>query len=73
MKAVSIASVAVATLSGLLALFGAFLAIPILQNIRSMLLGWAVVLAAVAGLAAILHLLFGVHLPRVFSKAPGSG
>jgi hypothetical protein len=72
-KAVSIASVAVAVLSGLLVLLGSFLAIPTLQNIRSMLLGWAVVLAAVAGLAAILNLIFGVHLRRVLSKAPGSG
>jgi hypothetical protein len=57
-------STAIAIGSGLLVLAGAFLPIPALQAVRGTLLGWAVIVAGVAGLIAIFNLL-GVHWRRL--------
>ena len=55
---------AVAIGVGLVILLGYFLPIPILQNARSLLLDWAVILSSVALLVAIFNLFF-VHFRRL--------
>lgn len=49
---------AVAIGVGLVILLGYFMPIPILQNARSLLLDWAVILSSVALLVAIFNLFF---------------
>jgi hypothetical protein len=73
MKATSILSTAIAILAGVIVLLGAFLAIPVLQTVRTVLLGWALIVAAAAGLVALLNLIFGVHGVRAYKRAAGSG
>ncbi len=58
-------SLAVAIFCGLVVLVGYFFPIPIITTIRTPLLDWAVTLSGVAGIVAILHLIFGVHLKRL--------
>lgn len=60
----------VAICSGLVILAGYFFPIPALLAIRTPILDWAVTLSGVAGLVAIIHLMFGVHLRRL--REPGS-
>ncbi len=52
---------ALAIITALIILLGYFIPIPLFTNLRALFLGWAVVLAAVAALIAILNLVFGVH------------
>ncbi|MDP3449471.1 MAG: hypothetical protein Q8R87_02740 [Anaerolineaceae bacterium] len=58
-------SVLVAVLSGLLVLAGYFFPFPALIAIRTPMLDWAVTLAGIAGLVAIINLIVGVHLKRL--------
>jgi hypothetical protein len=58
-------SVLVAILSGLLVLAGYFFPFPALIAIRTPMLDWAVTLAGIAGLVAIINLIVGVHLKRL--------
>jgi len=60
----------VAICSGLVILAGYFFPIPALLAVRTPMLDWAVTLSGVAGLVAIIHLMFGVHLRRL--REPGS-
>ena len=55
----------VAVLTGLIILLGYFIPSPILASIRTPMLDWAVILSGVAGLVAIIHLIFGVHWEKV--------
>lgn len=58
-------AVIVAIITGVIILLGYFIPNPILGEIRTPMLDWAVILSGVAGLVAILHLIFGVHWGRV--------
>jgi len=73
MKATSILTVVVAILAGVIVLLGSFLPIPTLQAVRTVLLGWALIVAAAASLVALLNLVFGVHGARAYKRAAGSG
>ena len=55
----------IAISTALLILAGYFVPIPALAAIRTPMLDWAVVLSGVAGLVAILYLIFGIHWARV--------
>lgn len=50
---------------GAIILVGYFLPSPILAAIRTPMLDWAVILSGVAGLIAIINLIFGVHWRRL--------
>jgi len=63
----------VAFFIGAIVLAGYFIPASPLQSIRSSILDWTVVLAGVAGLVAILNLVFGVHIKRIREKAPRTG
>lgn len=63
-------SVLVAILSGLLVLAGYFFPFPALIAIRTPMLDWAVTLAGIAGLVAIVNLIIGVHLKRLREAGP---
>ncbi|EKD88606.1 MAG: hypothetical protein ACD_34C00437G0001 [uncultured bacterium] len=58
-------SVLVAILSGLVVLAGYFFPFPGLIAIRTPMLDWAVTLAGIAGMVAIINLIVGVHLKRL--------
>jgi hypothetical protein len=58
-------AVIVAIITGVIILLGYFIPNPILDEIRTPMLDWAVILSGVAGLVAVLHLIFGVHWGRV--------
>lgn len=58
---------AVAILVGLLVLLGYFVPVPFLVQLRTLLLGWAVILVAVATVVGILNL-FQVHWRKVARK-----
>lgn len=60
-----IISIGVAVISGIIVLLGYFFPSNGLQNIRQFLLDWVVTLAGVAGLLAILNLVFRVHWKRI--------
>jgi Ni,Fe-hydrogenase I cytochrome b subunit len=62
-------AVIVAIATGLVILAGYFIPNPTLEAIRTPMLNWAVVLSGVAGLVAILYLIFGIHWAR--AKAEG--
>jgi hypothetical protein len=64
-------NIIIAILSGVIVLLGYFLPLPEIQSIRSSLLDWAIILSGVAGLVAILNLVFGVHWKRVRQDHPG--
>lgn len=55
----------VAILTALVILAGYFIPNPALTAIRTPMLDWAVILSGVAGLVAILYLIFGIHWSRV--------
>ena len=56
---------AIAIAIGLLVLLGYFVPVPLLLNLRTLLLGWAVILVAVATVVGV------INLARVhWSKAP---
>lgn len=58
----------VAIVSGLIVLAGYFFPIPPILAIRNPMLDWAVTLSGMAGLVAIIHLIFSVHLHRLREK-----
>ena len=60
-------NILVAVVCGLIVLLGYFIPSPWLQSIRSPLLNWAVIMSGVAGLVAILNLVFKVHWKRLRS------
>ena len=64
-------SVMIAIAAGLLVLVGYFIEIPILLKLRSILLGWAVILAAAALFVGIINMLL-VHRAKIRSKQKGS-
>jgi len=64
-------SVMIAIAAGLLVLVGYFIEIPILLKLRSILLGWAVILAAAALFVGIINMLL-VHRAKIKSKQKGS-
>lgn len=68
-----IVNVIVAIISGIIVLLGYFFKLPELENLRASLLNWALVLSGVAGLVAILNLIFSVHWKRVRNKHPRKG
>lgn len=68
-----IVNVIVAIVSGIIVLLGYFFNLPELENLRASLLNWALVLSGVAGLVAILNLIFSVHWKRVRNKHPRKG
>jgi len=55
----------VAIATGVIILLGYFIPSPALASIRTPMLNWAVTLSGVAGLVAIIHLVFGVHWEKV--------
>lgn len=59
----------VAIVTALIILAGYFIPNPVLVAIRTPMLDWAVILSGVAGLVAIIYLIFGIHWSRV--KAEG--
>ncbi|MCX6053496.1 MAG: hypothetical protein NTZ74_01000 [Chloroflexi bacterium] len=58
-------SILVAVVVGIVILVGYFFPSPLISEIRTPLLDWAVTLAGVASLVAILNLIFGVHWKRL--------
>lgn len=68
-----IVNIIVAIVSGIIVLLGYFFKLPELENLRGSLLNWALVLSGVAGLVAILNLIFSVHWKRVRDKHPLKG
>jgi len=60
-----IVNILIAVIAGVIVLLGYFIPSAGLQNIRKPLLDWAVILSGVAGLVAILNLVFGVHWQRI--------
>jgi len=63
-----ILNIIIAVAAGLIVLLGYFFRIPAIDGLRGQLLNWAVTLSGVAGLIAILNLIFGVHWKRVKEK-----
>lgn len=57
-------SAAIVIAVGLITLAGAFFPVPLLQDVRMTLIQWTIILAGVAGLVAIIHLL-RVHWRKV--------
>ncbi len=55
----------VAIATGIIILMGYFIPSPVLAEIRTPMLNWAVILSGVAGLVAIIHLVFGIHWEKV--------
>jgi hypothetical protein len=64
-------NIIIAVVAGLIVLVGYFLPSPGLQSLRTPLLDWAVTLSGVAGLVAIINLVFGVHWRRVKDDSSG--
>ncbi len=60
-------STAIAIAAGIVVLLGYFLPVPELKMIRSMLIDWAVIVAGIAGLIAIIHLV-KVHIKKLSSE-----
>lgn len=60
-----IINIIIAISAGVIVLLGYFFKIPELMELRGELLNWGVILSGVAGLVAILNLIFGVHWNRV--------
>jgi hypothetical protein len=61
----------VAITSGVIILLGYFIPSPVLAGIRTPMLNWAVILSGVAGLVAIIHLVFGIHWEKVKKEGLG--
>lgn len=62
---------AIALLTGVVVLLGYFIRLEILLNIRSVLLGWAGILMAVALLVGLVNL-FSIHWNKIVAKQHGS-
>jgi hypothetical protein len=60
----------VALMCGLIVLAGYFFSNSTLLTVRATMLEWAVTVAGVAGLVAIFHLIFGVHVKRLHEAGP---
>ena len=65
-----IINIIIAVTAGVIVLLGYFFPLPGLEDLRGQLLNWAVILSGVAGLVAILNLVFSVHWKRVRQKHP---
>lgn len=61
-------AVIIAIATGLIILAGYFIPHPALVTIRNPMMNWAIVLSGVAGLVAIIHLIFGIHWARARSE-----
>ena len=68
-----IVNIIIAVAAGVIVLLGYFFKIPELDGLRGQLLNWAVILSGVAGLVAILNLIFSVHWKRIKEKHPRKG
>ena len=68
-----IVNILIAIAAGLIVLLGYFFSSPGLHELRSPLLDWAATLSGIAGLVAILNLIFGVHLKRLRENHPKKG
>jgi ABC-type transport system involved in cytochrome c biogenesis permease subunit len=66
-------NVIIAIISGVVVLLGYFFPSPAIQALRTPLLDWAVILSGVAGLVAILNLVFGIHWKRLRSDSKSKG
>jgi hypothetical protein len=64
-------STAIAIGVGLVILLGYFISLPLLTNLREILVGWAMILAAVALFVGVVNLL-GVHWRKISRNATGS-
>ena len=65
-----IVNIIIAVAAGVIVLLGYFFKIPEFDGLRGQLLNWAVILSGVAGLVAILNLIFSVHWKRIKEKHP---
>lgn len=63
----SILSAVIAISVGVITLLGFFIPVPLLQNLRFTLIEWAIILAGVASLVAIIHLM-RVHLNKATAE-----
>jgi hypothetical protein len=63
----------IAIISGVIVLLGYFIPSPLIQSLRQPLLDWAVILSGIAGLIAILNLVFGVHWKRLKENGASKG
>jgi hypothetical protein len=68
---VKIIAAVVAIAAGLIVLLGYFLEVPVLVEARQVLLGWAMILAAVAVIVGVANLI-SVHFNRVTKRHKGS-
>jgi ABC-type transport system involved in cytochrome c biogenesis permease subunit len=66
-------NIIIAIAAGLIVLLGYFFPSPAIQSLRTPLLDWAVTLSGVAGLVAILNLIFGIHWKRVREDKKSKG
>jgi len=66
-------NIIIAVAAGLIVLLGYFFPDSGLQSLRTPLLDWAVTLSGVAGLIAILNLVFSVHWKRLRDNHPRKG
>lgn len=67
----NLAYIAIASITGIIILLGYFIRLEILLNLRSILLGWAGVLMAVALLVGLVNL-FSIHWNKLVAKQRGS-
>ncbi len=63
----------VAIVAGVIVLLGYFMPSPMIQSLRTPLLDWAVILSGIAGLIAIINLIFGIHWKRVKDNGGSKG
>ncbi len=66
-------NVIIAIIAGVVVLLGYFFPSPAIQALRTPLLDWAVILSGVAGLVAILNLVFGIHWKRLRGDSKSKG
>ncbi len=63
----------IAIISGVIVLLGYFIPSPLIQSMRQPLLDWAIILSGIAGLIAILNLVFSVHWKRLKENGESKG
>ncbi len=66
-------NIIIAVVCGVVVLLGYFFPSPAIQSLRSPLLDWGVTLSGIAGLVAILNLVFGIHWKRLRAEGTGKG
>ncbi len=63
----------IAVVSGVIVLLGYFFPSPAIHSLRTPLLDWAVILSGIAGMVAILNLIFGIHWKRLREEGKAKG